>query len=45
MKESKEAASIKKSLEHTKNTVKDAFIVGFDAKGNKLTNAQIKKLL
>ncbi len=43
--ETKDAASIKKSLEKTKKTVKDAFIVGFDAKGNKLTNAQIKKLL
>lgn len=43
--ETKDVATIKKSLEKTKKIVKDAFIVGFDSDGNKLSSAQIKKLM
>lgn len=41
----KDILVIKKSLEKTKKIVKDAFIVGFDSEGNKLSNTKLKKLI
>lgn len=36
---------IQKSLQKAKLTIKDAFIVGFDRDGKRLSNSQVKKLL